>query len=539
MGPARSCNRCSARFLRGTALCLAATLAGFLAFGCRTATPADTPEALLKTAVSGHGRARDDATDAILRLAERLAAHGETARAEVMYRTLWNASPSADRRHVRCAAIRGLAHVQGPAAVDVLVEAMRGDDVQVGAAATEAAAEVPGRDVTLAWANRLATAPEDVRPTVVCILGRRGGAGAEDAIRSAMTADAPAVRRAATEAAGNLGTPGFVGPLVRALGSADTAVRAAAEMALARLPHAGASRAIAAHLPVAEPAVRVRLVDVLLARAAREEADALAACLANGPVVERKAVLGALAILGDARHVPAILDVLRKTADDGVRGAAGRALVRIAQRVDACEVAEPAIAALAGAGDNATAALLAVLVEAPTAEALETVRRAVRSGNETVRGQAVRALAAWPGVAAAADLLALAVKAPESKHRILALRGYIRVAGEEQPAEKRVAMYRRAIGVAERASEKRLALARLAGVPSPLALGLALDVTGDETLRREAAAAVVGIAEGIAASHPGEAKAALEAVVDGLGGGKLRERAERLLHRLHARSTGG
>ena len=67
---------------------------------------------------------------------------------------------------------------------------------------------------------------------------------------------------------------------------------------------------------------------------------------------------------------------------------------------------------------------------------------------------------------------------------------------------------------------------------SPAALPVALAHLEDAALVGEAAAAVVGVAEGIAESHPEEAKAALEAVLRVTEMVRLRERAERLLGRL-------
>jgi len=523
----------------GSLLVVLAVLASAVA-GCGGPSDADRTAALLETAVSASGRMRIEATDAVLTLAERLADAGDTETAERIYRTLWDASGALDRRHVRCAAVRGLAHILGPAAVDDLAEAIAGGDPQVRAAAMRAAAEVPGEDVTQAWVERLGTAKADMRPVILRILGRRGGPAAAEAVLAALESDRKAERLAAIEAAVRLETPAAVGPLVGLLASADPAEREAARLALARLalarlPAEAVSRTVAEHLPAAEPAVREQLIGVLLARAAREQAGTVAACLKDGPAGVQAAAARALAILGGEAHMPALLGTLRTAEDTGVRQATQGALARIARRSDAGRFTGQVIAAMNGAGAEARAALVRLLGQAPTAQGLEAVRRAVRDPGAAVRETAVRVLADWPGTAAADDLLAIARKAEERKHRVLALRGYIRRAGEAEAPAARVAMYRRALEAAERVQEQRLALAGLATVASPRALDLARTWMKREPLRAEAAAAVVAIAERIGRDHPVEAEAALEAVLERVAVGNLRARAERVLRDLRSR----
>ena len=500
--------------------------------GCAAASDAARPDDLLKAAVSAHGRTRIEATDAVLTMAERLAEVGQAAPAERIYRTLWDASGAPAHRHVRCAAIRGLARVLGPAAVDDLAAAMAGRDGQVAASAMQAAARVPGQDVTRAWVERLASAPAVVRPRIVRILGRRGGPAAAEAVLAALGSDQDAVRRAAIEAAGGLATPHAVRALIGLLEAEDSGDRAAAEAALARLQGPGVSAAVAAHLPEARPAVRVRLIQVLSARAARDQADAVAACLEGGAVGVQTAALKALAVLGGEAHVPAILDALVAAGNEGVRRSAARALVSIGPGAEAGRFVPRVVGAMEKAGPEARCALLRVLSAAATPRGLSAVRQALGAGEEAVRETAVRVLADWPGTAAAADLLAIARGAEETKHRVLALRGYIRLAGREEKVAERTRMVGRALSAAERVEERRLALAALAEVPTPEALRLALAHMEEASLRSEAAAAVLGIAEGIAAEHPADARAGLEAVLRAVEAGRLRQRAERLLERL-------
>ncbi len=614
-----------APWFRGMPLAALLVLVVALAVGGAGCGPSDADRAdrLLETAVTTRGWSRVEATDAVLDLAERLADAGDTRTAARIYQALWDASAAPDRRHVRCAAIRGLARVCGPRAVDDLAAAMAGGDRQVAAAAFAAAARAGGRATTRAWADYLPSAPAAVRPQILRVLGRRGGPAAVEAVLAALQSEDDAVRRAAVEAAADLDTPRVIEPLIALLASEDAADRTAAEAALARLSGPGVSAAVAEYLargrhvprggspgpprigaasavgavgqeahraahPVwctsgAETHRAESLIRVLAARVARHQADAVAACLEDGNADVRTAALKALAILGGERHVPALLDALVGAEEPGVREAAEGALAAVGARVsrggppgpprigaasavgavgqEAHRAAHPVwctagtetrreqdvtaafvsrvVGAMEKAGPDARSALLRALGRVPAPEGLEAVRRAVRDTDGAVREAAVRVLADWPAAAAADDLLAVArgagpngIRTEVRKHRVLGLRGYIRRAGRAETPAARVAMYRQAMEAAERPEERRLALAGLATVASPRALALAREWMKRETLRAEAAAAVVAIAERIGRDHPREAGAALEAVLEALEEGKLRDRAERVLQRL-------
>ena len=528
--------------------------------GCTEPTDADRAKALIETVLSARGRQRVEVTEAVLDLAERRADAGDTKTAERIYRTLWDASAAPDRRHVRCAAIRGLARVRGPAAVEEVASAMAGEDEQVAAAALAAAACAGGEDVTRAWADSLPSAPRAVRPKIVRVLGRRGGPVAEAAILAAVDSEDGPIRRAAIEAAGRLATPRAVGPLVALLGADDAGDRDAAEAALAHLAGRGVSAAVAERLAEAMSAVPVErggsphpprneathalgaagpethravsLIRVLAARAARGQADAVAACLAGGPAEVQTAALEALAVLGGPRHVPAVLGVLVETANGEVREAAETALTAIGTRSQTDRVVPQVVRAMEDAGPAGRCALLRVLGEAPTEVGLSAVRQAMRDEDEAVRLAAVRVASAWPAAAPAPDLLAVAHEAEEAKVRILAVRGVIRLTGRMEDPAARTRLLGRALAAAERVQEKRLALAALAGVPAPEALAVALSHMQEPSLVDEAAAAAVGVAEGIAETHPAEARRALEAVLESTEAARIRERAGRLLGRL-------
>ena len=434
------------------------------------------------------------ATDAVLLLAQRLGDAGNSKEAARIYRTLWKQRADPAERHVRCAAILGLANSQGIDAMDELVAAMNSADLQIRAAATQAAVSMPGEDVTEKWVARLESVSADAKPGVIALLAERGGEAARGAILDAMRERDEGVRLAAIEAARAFKGTSTVPPLIAFLASKDTKAHDAARKSLERIPGDEASAAIASALGAAAPEVRRDLLGVLTVRGARQQSDAVLAATKDTDKGVQESALRALEALGEEKHVPAVVDIVVKTDTGSVRGAAEKALGAICGRSNRDNCVQMILPALAGAGVDAKCALIRILGKAPAAKALDAVRAALTDSDAGIQDAAVRALSEWPSRAVAPDLLQIARSGRSRTQQVLALRGYVRLVKEQKfkNADK-VAMYKEAMGAAQRPDEKKMILSALGEVKDIEAVKLIAASLGDAALREEAAAAAVRI----------------------------------------------
>ena len=148
---------------------------------------------------------------------------------------------------------------------------------------------------------------------------------------------------------------------------------------------------------------------------------------------------------------------------------------------------------------------------------MAAVRDLLNDKTTTIRDAAIRALTAWPDPEPMPDLLALAKGADQEVHRVLALRGYVRLIGlegEDGPRETtRAGEYERAWQVAWRDEERKLILAGLSEVNDIAALSMAERLLENEALAAEAAAAMTKIAGAVSGQHREAAKRALRKVV--------------------------
>ena len=205
------------------------------------------------------------------------------------------------------------------------------------------------------------------------------------------------------------------------------------------------------------------------------------------------------------------------------------ACARVPDREACAAIVAPAIAK---ADVEAKAVLLRTLGRVGGAKALDAARAAVKDAAENVRETAVRVLAEWADPAATADLAALAKTSQNKTHKILALRGYIRLIGQSsQPADQKLALCKDALGLTDRDEEKKLVLGVLGGVPSVEALAMVVPFLTNPATKDEASAAAVAIGEKIASSHASQTADAMKKVLVATANDDLQKKAREVLHR--------
>ncbi|MFZ2146589.1 MAG: HEAT repeat domain-containing protein, partial [Sedimentisphaerales bacterium] len=183
---------------------------------------------------------------------------------------------------------------------------------------------------------------------------------------------------------------------------------------------------------------------------------------------------------------------------------------------------------------NKQCSLLSVLGKIGDSSALPRLVEALNSDNIESRGAAIRALAEWPTSEPAVDLLSAAQSTENEVHRILALRGSIRLLGldSKRAPEETIEMYKKAMTLAPDAIEKRRVLSGLANTKSLGALQMSADYLQDKTLFREAEFAVVKIAESICENFPQQTREVLEKIVQTSKNDLLRQQAQEVINRI-------
>jgi len=476
--------------------------------------------------------------EGLFRCAEAMAARGQRDEALAIYDRLRTLK---EPHQVRAGALRGAVLTRGKEGLPLLMEAVRGDDFVLVAAAARTAMEMPGAEVTQALAAELGKLPADKKILLMQTLGHRADAGAMPALLAAAKTGDKAVRVEAIRAAAQIGDASAVPVMVQLMGDADREVAQVAQDALAAMPGPQVDAAVVAMLSHPDAKVRATAVDLA---GQRRVAGAAAALLKTAEDADESVRTASLKVLGDvagAAEFPAVLGLLVKAKSPAEAQAAEEAAAAIGLRqTDRAALAGKVVAALAQAQGDSKLALLRVLRSVGGPKALEAVRAAAKDPSAEVKDAALRALCEWPTVEALPDVAQLARTSADPKVKTLALRGYIRLIPLQEAADaKKLAALKEAMGLAQRNEEKRLVLAALGGIPMAEALALVTPHLASADLKGEAGLAAVAIAEKIVGSHPAEVAAAMQQVIQATPNDRVANRAKALLSQAKSKKPAG
>jgi len=339
-----------------------------------------------------------------IRCADRTRAQGDADTARGIYEALYKPS---EPIHIRAAALRGLIATSPKAAIDLLMAALRSQDAALRRIAIGIA-----RDFTMdetasrALAAELPKLPADTQVLLLDALADGGQAAARDAVVGAFKSEHEAVRAAAIEALAQVGDASVVPMLVQAMASGKPQEAGPARASLDRLPGKGVNEAILTAMAAAEPKVKVELIKCLTARRADEAVPALLKGAADENADVARESFNALRALASEGALAGMVDLLLQAKDASARGAAERAVLAIAGKVENDEKRlAPVLAALPKADPKAKGALLRIASKFGGDKALAAVRAALKDADKEVQEAALRALADWPDPAPAEDLL--------------------------------------------------------------------------------------------------------------------------------------
>ena len=449
--------------------------------------------------------------NSLLAAAEIFTAESEKEPAAAIYQSLYAVE---GLKGVHLAALRGLAITRGLAAVPVLVRAMQGANPRTRIAAVRFSAEVRDPGATAALADALSQVPEDAQAALIDELASRKDPQARPAVIKALKSESPIVRAAAIRALGMVGGKDDV-EMLAGIAAAPGPDSTTARESLAALRGADIDDSIITDLPAVSPPNRAELVRALGARHAPAR-EVLVRALNDPDSGVRLAAINSLALLADEQAQTALLKLLTSTKQDEERTAAEAALASIqAAAKDPQASADALVTALNGTTGVGRAALLRVLSSAGGAKALAAVQADLQNTDPDVQDAAFHSLAAWPDLAAAPTLLTTAKTETNKSRQILAVRGYIRLAGSPTLAgPDRFVMYRTADSLIHRPEERKLWLGGLGSLASLDALNLATASLDDGKVREEAAAAAISIVGLLGKADVKVERAAIRKVLD-------------------------
>jgi HEAT repeat protein len=451
-------------------------------------------------------------TEALLRYAEARAASGEAKTAAELYEELMSAPQPT---YVRRAALDALLRLDKAQAQQRILQVLHGTNSALKPVAIADVRALPSTSASEVFAAELVKLTPQEQIWMIDSLAVRGDAPACTALGNSLASPDAGVRRAAISALGRMGNAWCVPLFARALEHyKDAQERRALESALVSLPGgAQTDLAIASVLKQSSGDTRANLIAALAQRQGPAANPLLLAEASQSDPAVAKAALRALAKTATARDVSSLLEKLTHARDAGVLSEAQQAAAQAIPRIENPDRRSALVREALGWAQSmdSRVALLGLLPACGDAAALTTAKAAAVSPDPAVRDAAVAALAEWPD-ASAWDALAAIYRQPATESlREVALRGLVRLVGEENahPSTRLGEHYRSLLDGARDDADLRLILGALGDAAQPGALKLALPLLDNAGVRAEAEVAVRKIAEAIRVQDPKAAQEAL------------------------------
>jgi HEAT repeat protein len=433
-------------------------------------------------------------------------------------------------------AAAGAAEQPNQEIIDMVIDALKSNDPQMQSGAIAIVRDIPGPEVTKALVQELPKLPATGQVQLLSVLGDRGDVTALPAVIEAGKSPEESVRVAALRALGQLGGVANVLLLAERAAAGKGAEQKAAREGLYRLRGAEVDAAILKSLSATNPGVKAELIDAI---GERNIAGAVETLLKAGKDENRKVRLESLRVLrivAKPEDMPALVNLLLETENEADRGEAEKMVAAVAHKIEDKTRQSAAVQAVLPNVKDAPdrASLLRVLGRIGDAGSLPTLRAALASRESEVQDAAIRALSDWPTAEPVPDLLKVAQTSANQVHKVLALRGFVRLLGLEsdRPAEQTIDLYRKAMDLASDATEKKRVLAGLASTKSLAALNMAAGYLDDVALHLEAESAAVRIAPAVVGANSQRVKEVLQKVIQGTQNETIREQAQQIVSQI-------
>ena len=364
-------------------------------------------------------------------------------------------------------------------------------------------------------------------------LADRGDRAALPALLALLTASKePAVRAAAVNALGTLGSGAEVPSLKASLAAADPE-KAAARRALTVLRGDDVTPLIAEAAKSGEAGLRPAFIDILADRRALAAMPDLLTAAVDGEPAIRAAAMRALARLGGSDQVAGMVQGVLKAAVGGERDEAERALVTVCTQNPGKErAAEVLVEQFKAAEEPAQEALLSVLGRVGGTGAIAIVDGLVADTNPAKRKLGLTALTRWPDATVSQRLLDLLAAAKDQAERDQLLAALIRIAplpDNKLNDKQKLELLQKTMTLCQRDEDRRRVLERANAIRTIETLRFVTPFLDDPNLAEPACLSVVELAHhrNLRDANKDEFTKALDKVQGTTKNEELRERADR------------
>jgi HEAT repeat protein len=390
-----------------------------------------------------------------------------------------------------------------------------------------------GEAATMQFAGLLSKLAPARQLELTAALGDRGDRAALPAVLALLAASKePAVRAAAINTVGALGSGAEVAILKTSLAAADPE-KAAARRTLTVLRGDDVTAQIREAAKSGEPGMRPTFIDILADRRALSALPDLLTAAVDGDPSVRTAAMRALARFGGPEQVAGMVQGVLKAAAGGERDEAERSLVTVCtQNPGKDKAAEVLLQQFKAADDTTKETLLTVLARVGGNGTLAIVDGLIANTDAAKRKLGLTALTKWPDATVSQRLLDLLAKSQDPAEREQLLGTLIRIAplpDNKLNDQQKLQLLQKTMTLCQRDEDRRRVLERANAIRTIDTLRFVVPYLDDPNLAEPACLSVVELAHhrNIRDANKDEFTKALDKVLGTTKNQELIERAER------------
>jgi HEAT repeat protein len=419
----------------------------------------------------------------------------------------------------------------GNKTLGLLVDARKSSDPGLQKSAITMMAELKGSKITDTLTGLYEGLGPECQELVILAFDSRGDSAATPEIIKAASSEHENVRMAALIALGTVGTEHGIATLAKAASAGSRDEMDVAKVSLARMKGEGMDEAFVRAINTGDDKSRVEVIRAISTRGTRKALPSLfkTAGTDKQPRIRREAILS-IGKIGTESEIEGLISLAIAPYDPGDRSSVEKALTTVFNKTDDRDAqARPLIAAVKTAGDEAIPVFLTLLKIPATSEAIETVRTAARSRNNSIYDAAVRSMFNWPNTDAVEDIYQIGLTSENQVYRVLACRSYVRLT---KISEEPTPMYAKAMKIAKRSNEIKLVLGALASDDALESYDLACQYLDKDEFKSDAYLAAVQVMSRYCLRDPEKGKIEFKKIMENAPNDDIRNKARQAIEKL-------
>jgi HEAT repeat protein len=449
--------------------------------------------------------------DAFLMCAEALVSSGDKKTAHEIYEKIYESKVP---QYFRVAAYRGLILTSDEKRALKLVEkGLKGKELSSLTASLQMAGELKGERTTKTLSKLLPKLSPEIQCRFIDALVQHDRSFVLTALLSIADSRNPDVRVAVLKALSKAGNDSAVPLLLKALASSKNVEQESAREALIRLQGKNSTTFIAENLSKIEGPTKLEVIRILGLRRDVSVIPVLLKMADDTDESVRIASIQSLAMLANEASAGDLVALLLRVKTDSQRSEVEKALALAGARsMNKEQCAAPVVAALAGTDVTGKCALLRVCGSLTGPTALNALREGIKTTAVEVQDTAMRSLASSHDPEAIPDQLSNAKNTANQTYRVLLLRGCMKLIDEtaNMPAGKKIEVCKEVMSISDRVEEKMLVISCLSKLNTIESLKMLEQFLSDNTLKKDAATAILKIVKSLDPSQAEASKPVLQ-----------------------------